>query len=193
MNVTEPMYNFFNKLTEGLVEGFHATAESVNGAIEDLGDVFNRVVNNISSAIADMVAEFNSLAGKLSARRAKVYGSSEASATSAAAYPAYPVMDVPMLARGAVIPPNHKFLAVLGDQRSGTNVEAPLSTIQEAVELAMSDMIPAMIAGYEGVMSRQDKILEAILGIELDGESLNAAISSYRRKMTMATGQPLPW
>ena len=33
------------------------------------------------------------------------------------------------LAQGAVIPPNREFLAVLGDQRSGPNIEAPLSTI----------------------------------------------------------------
>jgi len=37
------------------------------------------------------------------------------------------------LARGAVIPPNAPFMAMLGDQRHGTNVEAPLETIQQAV------------------------------------------------------------
>ena len=41
---------------------------------------------------------------------------------------------VQALASGAVIPPNRAFLAVLGDQHSGTNVEAPLSTIEQAVE-----------------------------------------------------------
>ena len=41
--------------------------------------------------------------------------------------------DVPHLASGAVIPPNKKFLAVLGDQKEGTNVETPLSTIKQAV------------------------------------------------------------
>ncbi len=41
---------------------------------------------------------------------------------------------VPKLAQGAVIPPNREFLAVLGDQKRGTNIEAPLSTIEEAVE-----------------------------------------------------------
>lgn len=46
--------------------------------------------------------------------------------------------DIPALASGAVIPPNRKFLAVLGDQKSGTNVEAPLSTIKQAVMEAMA-------------------------------------------------------
>ena len=40
---------------------------------------------------------------------------------------------VPELATGAVIPPNSPFLAVLGDQPSGVNVEAPLSTIKDAL------------------------------------------------------------
>ena len=39
---------------------------------------------------------------------------------------------IPALARGAVIPPNREFLAVLGDQKNGTNIETPLSTMMEA-------------------------------------------------------------
>lgn len=45
--------------------------------------------------------------------------------------------NIPALATGAVIPPNKKFLAMLGDQKSGTNIEAPLSTIEQAVRNAM--------------------------------------------------------
>lgn len=41
--------------------------------------------------------------------------------------------DAPALARGAVIPPNREFLAVLGDQKRGTNIEAPTSEIEAAV------------------------------------------------------------
>ncbi len=41
--------------------------------------------------------------------------------------------QVPKLAKGAVIAPNKPFLAMLGDQSSGTNIEAPLSTIKQAV------------------------------------------------------------
>lgn len=39
---------------------------------------------------------------------------------------------VPALAQGAVIPPNREFLALLGDQKNGTNIEAPLDTIVDA-------------------------------------------------------------
>lgn len=46
--------------------------------------------------------------------------------------------QIPYLAQGAVIPANHEFLAVLGDQNSGTNVEAPLETIKEALAEVMT-------------------------------------------------------
>lgn len=44
-----------------------------------------------------------------------------------------PVPQIPMLARGAVIPANRQFLAVLGDQRNGNNLEAPESLLRQIV------------------------------------------------------------
>ena len=41
--------------------------------------------------------------------------------------------SVPRLATGAVIPPNGEFLAVLGDQRHGRNLEAPEGLIRQIV------------------------------------------------------------
>lgn len=45
---------------------------------------------------------------------------------------------IPELAAGAVIQPNSPFLAMLGDQRSGVNIEAPLQTIKDALIEAMN-------------------------------------------------------
>lgn len=41
--------------------------------------------------------------------------------------------NIPYLAQGAVIPPNKEFMAVLGDQKSGNNIEAPESLIRRIV------------------------------------------------------------
>ena len=49
-------------------------------------------------------------------------------------------LPIPKLAQGAVIPPNREFLAVLGDQKAGTNIETPLATMIEAFKTAMRDM-----------------------------------------------------
>lgn len=49
------------------------------------------------------------------------------------------IANIPHLATGAVIRGGNPFMALLGDQRAGqTNIEAPLSTIEQAVENVMS-------------------------------------------------------
>lgn len=53
-------------------------------------------------------------------------------------------LNLPRLAEGAVIPPNHQFAAILGDQRSGVNIETPLSTMVQAFKTALSE------GGYAG-------------------------------------------
>lgn len=52
--------------------------------------------------------------------------------------PAISTVSIPRLAQGTVIPPNREFLAVLGDQKNGTNVEAPLETIKQALAEVLS-------------------------------------------------------
>lgn len=70
-------------------------------------------------------------------------GSASRSGYSRTAYYASPALpdistfNIPALARGAVIPPNREFLAVLGDQKSGTNIEAPLADIENVVYRAV--------------------------------------------------------
>lgn len=51
-----------------------------------------------------------------------------------------PYKTLPRLAKGAVIPPNREFLAVLGDQKSGVNIETPLDTMIQAFKKALDDM-----------------------------------------------------
>jgi len=46
-------------------------------------------------------------------------------------------VSLPRLAQGAVIPPNKEFMAVLGDQKHGTNIETPLETMLEAFNMAL--------------------------------------------------------
>lgn len=92
---------------------------------------------------------------------------------------------IPYLAKGAVIPPNAPFLAMLGDQKHGTNIEAPLSTIEEAVERVMSRHGNT---SDERIVVLLSQILEAVLGIEIDGATLSKAIDNYRRKEAVMRG-----
>ena len=83
--------------------------------------------------------------------------------------------EIPALASGAVIPPNRKFLAVLGDQKSGTNVEAPLSTIKQAVmeALAQGEREPINV------------------NLVVDGKTLARVVVSNINNMTRAAGKPV--
>lgn len=64
-------------------------------------------------------------------------GSFGGSRMAAQSLPSIAPVNIPALAKGAVIPPNREFMAVLGDQRSGTNIEAPLETIKQALAEVM--------------------------------------------------------
>lgn len=47
---------------------------------------------------------------------------------------------IPKLARGAVVPPNREFMAVLGDNTRETEIVSPLSTMEQAFENVLSRM-----------------------------------------------------
>ena len=96
--------------------------------------------------------------------------------------------QIPYLAQGAVIPANREFLAVLGDQRSGTNVEAPLDTIKQAVAEVMEDLQAGQMAGFEAVVSVLREILSAVYGIELTDEDVGRAVQRWQHKQLIATG-----
>lgn len=100
-------------------------------------------------------------------------------------------VSIPRLATGAVIPPNKEFLAVLGDQRHGTNIEAPLSTIQEAVALVMQDQTQAILAGFEASVGVQREILEAVLGIQIGDDVIGNAVARYSHKQAVIRGGAL--
>jgi len=96
---------------------------------------------------------------------------------------------IPYLAQGAVLPANKPFLAVVGDQKRGTNVEAPLATIQEAVALVMEDQTAAILAGFEASTQVQREILEAVLGIRIGDEVIARAADRYASKLAVVTGR----
>lgn len=96
--------------------------------------------------------------------------------------------QIPYLARGAVLPANKPFMAVVGDQKHGTNIEAPLSTIQEAVALVMNDQISAMMAGFEALLEENRALRQTVEGIEVGDSVIGQAAARYNRKMAVVKG-----
>ena len=84
-------------------------------------------------------------------------------------------VQLPHLASGAVIPPHREFMAVLGDQKSGTNIETPLATMVQAFKQAMNE------TGVAG--SRQMTVI-----FQLDRRELGRAIYQLNNEETQRVG-----
>ena len=78
------------------------------------------------------------------------------------------------LAQGAVIPPNRQFLAMLGDQTTGTNVEAPLATIKQAMA--------ETLAGWQGSADGQP------INIYIGEELLDSVIANSQNRRALRSG-----
>lgn len=96
--------------------------------------------------------------------------------------------QIPYLAQGAVLPANKPFLAMVGDQHHGTNIEAPLQTIQEAVRVELQDLIDSNLAGQEAVAGILRQILEAVLGISISDGDIATAAHRYQQKAAVIHG-----
>lgn len=110
---------FKNNVMEPLKEGFRTFINGLIGYVEGFINFFVRGINKIIDAVNALSFDIPDVMG---------------GGTIGFNLPNVEEIQLPRLATGAVIPPNREFLAVLGDQKSGTNIEAPLSTIEQAVE-----------------------------------------------------------
>ena len=70
--------------------------------------------------------------------------------------------NIPHLAQGAVIPPNREFLAVLGDQNSGKNLEAPENLIRQIVreETSATKSETSVNVNFSGNLAQLARILK---------------------------------
>lgn len=152
---------------------------AVNGVISLLNGMISRLV----SALNSVVRAANKLSFTVPAWVPSIGGRRFGVNMSYVTAP-----QIPYLAKGAVLPAGKPFLAMVGDQRHGTNVEAPLSTIQEAVALVMEDQTGAILRGFEASIGVQREILEAVLGIRIGDDLIGQAVERYEEKMTIVRG-----
>lgn len=161
--------DFFSGLWDDLTSIFDQAWDFFSGIGSDIVD---GIKNGISNAWEGLKNWFNGLwDGLFGNRKASVTVERRAvdAATSRSASlvsASRMVADAPRLATGSVIPPNREFLAVLGDQQTGTNVEAPLSTIEQALENVLNR------TGFN-----QNSQVEAV--IEVDGRQFGRLVYKY--------------
>jgi hypothetical protein len=116
--------------------GFLGTlVKGAKGVINGLIGMFEGMVNGVIRAVNFMIKALNKLSFDVPdwvpAIGGKKFGFNIKTLNE---------VKIPRLAQGAVIPPNKEFLAMLGDQKSGTNIEAPLDTIKQALAEVLAEV-----------------------------------------------------
>lgn len=120
---------------------FTGFKENVKGVIDSLKEFLQNFFDWIGSMVESAIEKIKSI-GEAIGNFFTGGGGNEGGGVSPQSYQgySYPVADIPHLASGAVIRGGDPFMAILGDQRAGqTNVEAPLSTIEDAVRNVMEE------------------------------------------------------
>lgn len=132
-NVTEPVKDAFRAALDWVQEKwqtiFGGVGEIAKGAINTIIDFINSMLLAISEGINSVIGSLNSLQVTVP-DWVPVFGGQ----TWGVNIPYVYAPQIPRLATGAVIPPNSQFLAVLGDQRSGRNIEAPEGLIRQIIQ-----------------------------------------------------------
>jgi len=160
-NVTEPIRNafaslinwlvsawqgFFHWLPSGWQNAFNTIVRIVQGALNNVISFVTHTINTIAAGINNILNLINSIrmpslnfgGGGIIAGGVRLFGN---------------VPLVPYLAQGAVIPPNAQFLAMLGDQRSGRNIEAPEELVRQIIREEMGNIKAQIEIEFTGSLS----------------------------------------
>lgn len=144
------------------LENIRSTALDVWSDIEtEQAAAWERMVTNVEDAITEMQDKINSLQGKTV--NVKVNQTGSYTGASAAYTPSVASAGIPYLASGAVIPPRSPFMAVLGDQPSGLNIEAPLDTIKQAVAEVNNDRPIDIHIHFDGDLAQLGRLLQPVI------------------------------
>jgi hypothetical protein len=80
--------------------------------------------------------------------------------------PSVSAPKIPMLATGAVIPPNSQFAAILGDQSKGTNIEAPEQLIRQIINEEIGNISADIKISFEGSLGALVRELKPVIDRE---------------------------
>lgn len=157
------------------------------GLSRSVSSSWGSMANEVSRQIVNMQNSINSLQGKTVTLQIKTSSGGRDMSLSNPSLGGYSLRspEVPYLASGAVIPPNAPFMAVLGDQRRGTNIEAPLSTIQEAVSNVVEG---AILSGFAAMIKEQKATQEILKNIEIGDTVIGQAVDRYNETNNIIRG-----
>lgn len=173
-NVANFFGQIFGNAWENVKKAFSRGGQVFNGLVGAVTKAFkslgNNVIDGLNWAISQPFNGINSIINALNGWKIlDIYPFN---------FPTVSVPRIPHLASGAVIPPNREFMAVLGDQSNGRNLEAPESLIRQIVK----DETSAAIASLASLLTGGGGDVSLILNV--DGEQL--AIATERGRASAA-------
>lgn len=142
--IIELAKTYVNDVIEGVKQIFGGFIEFLTGvftldwekAWEGIKEIFrgiwNTIVGVLEAAVNLIIKGINWLISKLNSLQIKI---PDWLGGGSFGFNIRPIaeLQIPRLAKGAIIPPNREFMAVLGDQKQGTNIEAPADLIRQIV------------------------------------------------------------
>ena len=131
-NIKETVVDTWEGMKTSVVEIFESMWDKIKGVINSIIGGVESMVNGIINGLNKAIEAINNLEFDVPGW-VPLVGGEHLGFT----IPTMNEISLPRLAQGAVIPPNKEFMAVLGDQKSGTNIETPLSTMVEAFNQAL--------------------------------------------------------
>jgi len=191
---------------QSAISNFSSSAQNIwsrawEGMQGKVGSVLDSVKNTISSVFGWISSTIGSLGNSLRSLTSRVISSRSTSSYSygrsysftpaslsmyqSPAFDSLRTTPIPKLATGAVIPANKEFLAVLGDQKHGTNVEAPLDTIKKANRESILEVLSELGITGNRINSNPQTI---IIKQYLDGKQVAESVVKEGKIQQMATG-----
>lgn len=135
-NVTTFVSNKAEAIKNAIINKFNAARDAVKSAFEGIVDFIKAPINQAISIVNNAVGMINNAIGGIES--AFSFGPwtvpTPFGSKTIGFHATFPrIGTIPYLASGAVIPPRSEFLAVLGDQKKGNNLEAPESLLRQIV------------------------------------------------------------
>lgn len=135
-NVATFVSNKAEAIKNAITNKFNAARDAVKSAFEGIVDFIKAPINQAISIVNNAVGMINNAIGGIES--AFSFGPwtvpTPFGSKTIGFHATFPrIGTIPYLASGAVIPPRSEFLAVLGDQKKGNNLEAPESLLRQIV------------------------------------------------------------
>ena len=151
----------FEGIKSGIINAFSTVSGFIKSPINSIISLVESMVNKIISGINSAIDTLNKFSIEVPSGVPVIGGQKWGFSLSKLSR-----ISIPRLANGAVIKPNQRFLAELGDQTRGVNIETPLDTMLDAFRGALSEyngtgdiVIPIYVndeLSSEEIIRRQD-------------------------------------